>query len=186
MLPTVMKPCRIPFYQTLATRLKTVDAIRQKSTTFAARDGGGQTGTQGRGGMTRKNRKMQQVKNQGLDFIAIDFETATGKRASVCEVGICAVRNGEIIETSGISEIKQESERNYNIFEINNTEKIKELLPNAIILNVNKFKIDAEKEEIAKIIELLVKNNISIYEVKKEEKSLEDAFFEKTGGNIIE
>lgn len=99
MLPIAMKPCRIPFYQTLATRLKTVDAIRQKSTTFAARDGGGQTGTQGRGGMTRKNRKMQQVKNQGLDFIAIDFETATGKRTSVCEVGICAVRNGEIIET---------------------------------------------------------------------------------------
>ena len=99
---------------------------------------------------------------------------------------VCIIKNGEIIETSGISEIKQESERNYNIFEINNTEKIKELLPNAIILNVNKFKIDAEKEEIAKIIELLVKNNISIYEVKKEEKSLEDAFFGKTGGNIIE
>ena len=99
---------------------------------------------------------------------------------------VSIIKNGEIIETSGISEIKQESERNYNIFEINNTEKIKELLPNAIILNVNKFKIDAEKEEIAKIIELLVKNNISIYEVKKEEKSLEDAFFEKTGGNIIE
>ena len=94
-----MKSCRVPFYQTLATRLKTVDAIRQKSTTFATQAGGGQTGRAGRGGMTRKNRKMQQVKNQGLDFIAIDFETATGKRASVCEVGICAVRNGEIIET---------------------------------------------------------------------------------------
>lgn len=35
----------------------------------------------------------------GLNFIAIDFETATGKRASICEVGICAVRNGEIAET---------------------------------------------------------------------------------------
>ena len=35
----------------------------------------------------------------GLNFIAIDFETATGKRASICEVGICVVRNGEIIET---------------------------------------------------------------------------------------
>ena len=33
------------------------------------------------------------------DFAAIDFETATGKRASICEVGICVVRNGEIIET---------------------------------------------------------------------------------------
>lgn len=36
---------------------------------------------------------------QGLNFIAIDFETATGKRASICEAGICVVRNGEIAET---------------------------------------------------------------------------------------
>ena len=26
--------------------------------------------------------------NQGDDFIAIDFETATGNRASICEAGI--------------------------------------------------------------------------------------------------
>ena len=34
-----------------------------------------------------------------INFIAIDFETATSKRASICEVGICVVRNGEIAET---------------------------------------------------------------------------------------
>ena len=34
-----------------------------------------------------------------LDFIAIDFETATGQRTSICEVGICVVRYGEIAET---------------------------------------------------------------------------------------
>lgn len=36
---------------------------------------------------------------QGLNFIAIDFETATAHRASICEVGICVVRNGEVAET---------------------------------------------------------------------------------------
>ena len=36
---------------------------------------------------------------QGINFIAIDFETATGKRASICEVGICVVREGEVVET---------------------------------------------------------------------------------------
>lgn len=36
---------------------------------------------------------------QGLDFIAIDFETATGKRDSICEAGICVVRNAKIAET---------------------------------------------------------------------------------------
>ena len=36
---------------------------------------------------------------QGLNFIAIDFETATGKRASVCEAGICVVKDGKVVET---------------------------------------------------------------------------------------
>ncbi|MCQ2375934.1 MAG: 3'-5' exonuclease [Salinivirgaceae bacterium] len=35
----------------------------------------------------------------GLNFIAIDFETATSKRASICEAGICVVKNGKVIET---------------------------------------------------------------------------------------
>ena len=34
-----------------------------------------------------------------LNFIAIDFETATQKRSSICEVGICVVRDSEIVET---------------------------------------------------------------------------------------
>lgn len=36
---------------------------------------------------------------QKIDFIAIDFETATGKRASICEAGICVVKGGQIMET---------------------------------------------------------------------------------------
>ncbi len=36
---------------------------------------------------------------KGLDFIAIDFETATGKRSSICEAGICVVKEGKVVET---------------------------------------------------------------------------------------
>lgn len=36
---------------------------------------------------------------EGLDFIAKDFETATGKRASICEAGICVVKDGKVVET---------------------------------------------------------------------------------------
>ena len=99
---------------------------------------------------------------------------------------VCIIKNGEIIETSGISEIKKEEKANYKLFEIKDASRIKEILPGAIIINENKFKIDAVKEEVPEIIELLVNKKIPIYEVKKEEKSLEDAFFEKTGGNVIE
>lgn len=31
------------------------------------------------------------------DFVAIDFETANGRRSSVCSVGIVIVRNGELV-----------------------------------------------------------------------------------------
>jgi len=37
--------------------------------------------------------------NTDHNFIAIDFETATSRRASIYEVGICVVREGEICET---------------------------------------------------------------------------------------
>lgn len=36
---------------------------------------------------------------KGINFIAIDFETANGKRSSICEAGICVVKDGEIVET---------------------------------------------------------------------------------------
>ena len=34
-----------------------------------------------------------------IDFCAIDFETATHERNSACEMGICIVENGAIVET---------------------------------------------------------------------------------------
>lgn len=33
-----------------------------------------------------------------INFVAIDFETATGSRASICEAGICVVREGKVVE----------------------------------------------------------------------------------------
>ena len=36
---------------------------------------------------------------KGINFIAIDFETATAKRASICEAGICVVKDGKVVET---------------------------------------------------------------------------------------
>lgn len=46
-----------------------------------------------------ENSYLYKMKNTDLNFIAIDFETATYQRTSICETGICVVRNGEISET---------------------------------------------------------------------------------------
>ncbi len=98
---------------------------------------------------------------------------------------ICIIQNGKIIETSDITDIKHQKNKQYKIFEVNNTDLIKNIIPEAIIQK-KKFKLDIPKEKVPDIIEKLVENKIKIYEVKEEEKSLEQAFFEKTGGNVIE
>ena len=99
---------------------------------------------------------------------------------------VCIIKNGRIIETSEIDEIKKESKNNYKIFEIDNTDKIKEIIQSAIIVDKETFKLDISKEEVPEIVRLLVRNNVSIYSIYEEERSLEEAFFEKTGGNVIE
>ncbi len=98
---------------------------------------------------------------------------------------VCIIKNGKIIETSDISEIKKQENKQFKIFEVDNNKKVKTILPQVEIIKTNKFKMDIAKEQIPEIIVKLVENNIKIYEVKEEEKSLEQAFFEKTGGNVI-
>ena len=99
---------------------------------------------------------------------------------------VCIIKNGEIIETSDISGMKAQAGKQFKIFEVEDSKKIKTLLPEAVVMGNNKFKLDIPKEEIPETIIKLVENQIKIYGVKEEEKSLEQAFFEKTGGNVIE
>ena len=99
---------------------------------------------------------------------------------------ICIIKNGQIIETSKISEIKNTSHKNIHIFEVDNSEKAGKVIEEAVIISKTEFKVETEKENIPEIVNKLVKNAIKIYEIKEEEKSLEDAFLEKTGGNVID
>ena len=99
---------------------------------------------------------------------------------------ICIIKNGEIIETNEITAIKKDIEHQQFIVEINNTKDIKKLYSEATIVNDKIFKISMKKENIPNLVVNLVNNNIKIYEIKEDEKSLEDAFFERTGGNVIE
>ena len=99
---------------------------------------------------------------------------------------VCIIKNGKIIESSSIEKIKNEVNSEYKIFEIDDTSKIKNLLPQAILLSPNQFKINLPKEKTPEMVAKLVINNVLIYGITEDEKSLEDIFFEKTGGNVIE
>ena len=98
---------------------------------------------------------------------------------------VCIIKNGTVIETSDIDSIKKTDNLNTKIFEVNDTEKIKKIIKNAEIMSKTQFKIHIEREKIPEIVSKLVDEDIKIYGIIEEEKSLEDAFFEKTGGNII-
>ena len=38
-------------------------------------------------------------KENGINFVAIDLETATSDRDSICEIGLCIVNNGQVVDT---------------------------------------------------------------------------------------
>ena len=99
---------------------------------------------------------------------------------------VCIIKNGEIIETSEISAIKKDIDHEQFIIEIENTKGINKIYKEAEIVNDKVFKINIKKENVPDLVEDMVKNNIKIYGIKEDEKSLEDAFFERTGGNVIE
>ena len=99
---------------------------------------------------------------------------------------VCIIKNGEIIETSEISAIKKDIDHEQFIIEIENTKGINKIYKEAEIVNDRVFKINIKKENVPDLVEDMVKHNIKIYGVREDEKSLEDAFFERTGGNVIE
>ena len=105
---------------------------------------------------------------------------------------ICIIQNGEIIEENALDIIKNSNIRRNYIIEVDNTDLIKNILKNDYnekdieILNKEKFKITIDRNEVSNVLKALENNNIKIFEVKKEDISLEKAFLEKTRGNIID
>lgn len=98
---------------------------------------------------------------------------------------ICIIKNGKVVETSEMSDLKHSSkELSYEI-EISDTKLIKDL-PNITIIDDHKFEILCSKEEIPELNKYLVKNNINVYMISEKTTTLEEAFLLKTGGNKID
>jgi ABC-2 type transport system ATP-binding protein len=104
---------------------------------------------------------------------------------NICNV-IAIIDNGKIIDIKTIEEIKKEQE-NQIFIEVDNIEKTREIL--AIYLNIdsvvkdNYIVINTNHEEIPNINRYLLNNNINVYQIKNNIKSLEEEFIEKTTGS---
>lgn len=100
---------------------------------------------------------------------------------------VCIIKNGVVIETNSIQEVKKAAAHNLYQITVQDMKKVQQMIEKEItILNDTQFEIYLETEEIPQMIKDLVLANIKIYEVKAKEVSLEDAFLKKTGGNVIE
>ncbi len=99
---------------------------------------------------------------------------------------ICIIQNGKVIEESDLAKVKTQTQNQYKIT-VDNTQKIEEYLAQEIqIKNEQEFIIQVPKEQIPEIVQNLVARNVKIYEIYKEQISLEDIFLKKTGGNKID
>ena len=99
---------------------------------------------------------------------------------------VCIIQNGQILTNCNISELKKQVSNNYYIFEVDKVRDLYKVLDEKIeIINDNFFKIKLKKDDVPTVIKNLLDNDYNVYQVNELQVSLEDAFFEKTGGNEI-
>lgn len=99
---------------------------------------------------------------------------------------VCIIQNGSVIETTDVKKLKKEVVQSSYIFEVDSTSEINKVINDAYILDDHKFKVNVSREQVPNIVTNLVNKNISIYEIKENIISLEEAFLNKTGGNKID
>ena len=124
------------------------------------------------------------AKKEGMGILISSHNLA--ELESFCNK-VCIIKNGEILETNNISDLKKASTKGAYTIETDNSKKVEEIIKKQVEIIDNKsVKVYAKKEEMPEIIKYLVENDILIYSVKEESISLEDAFLKKTGGNVID
>ena len=100
---------------------------------------------------------------------------------------VCIIKNGKVIETSTVKELKKNKEADsYYFIDVDNIEKTKKILKEIEIIDEDTIKITASKDNISDIIKKLIEADIKITRVTPSELSLEEAFLKKTGGNVID
>lgn len=100
---------------------------------------------------------------------------------------VCIIKNGEVVETNSISDVKKEVSKGYFIFEIDNVKEAIILIGEDVTtIDDKRIKVAITKEQVPDLVRKLVMQNIKIYSVVEETLTLEDAFLKKTGGNTID
>ena len=99
---------------------------------------------------------------------------------------VCLIKNGEIITSASMEEIKNAGKSSY-LIKLENTKNLKGIINgDDIIIDEKYIKVFVEEKDVPNLLKKLIDNNEKIYEVRKDSLTLEDAFISKTGGNVID
>lgn len=100
---------------------------------------------------------------------------------------VSIIKNGIIVETSNLEDVKKEVSEGTFIFEVDNVKQAMLLcLEGTTLSSEHKLTVTIEKNDVPELVKKLVMQDIKIYSVTEDILTLEDAFLKKTGGNIIE
>ena len=100
---------------------------------------------------------------------------------------VCIIKNGVIVETSDLETVKKEASEGNYIIEVDDSKRARIIIGDVAEATDNThIQVHADKENIPFIIKKLVLQDVKIYSIREDVLSLEDAFFQKTGGNIID
>lgn len=99
---------------------------------------------------------------------------------------VCVIKNGKVLETTEVKKFKKEAVKNVYFLEVDKAKKAIKVLKTGEVINDDKIKIIIAKEEIPALLKKLIKEDILVYQIYEAEISLEEAFLNKVGGNIID
>ena len=97
---------------------------------------------------------------------------------------VCIIKNGKVLITSPMKKLKRGDNTSY-VLEVSDVNKVLKLDKRFIQISDNRVKIVCEKNEISSLVKKVL-DKCDLFELRPFELSLEEAFFEKAGGNIID
>ncbi len=122
---------------------------------------------------------LKKLANEGIGILISSHNLA--ELESFCNK-VCVIDNGVVLEMSDVKSFKTVT-NNY-FFSVSSTDGLDD--EKMFDIHSTDFSFRGSKEDVDLMIQKLVKRKIHIYEVKRVELSLEEAFLKKTGGHTID
>ena len=124
------------------------------------------------------------AKNENMGILISSHNLA--ELESFCNK-VSIIKNGVIVETSDLETVKKEASEGNYIIEVDDARKARMTIGDtSTAIDNTHIQVHSDRENIPFIIKKLVLQDVKIYAIKEDVISLEDAFFKKTGGNVID